>query len=114
MWCGSLRRRDTGFIFAPTRRCACGFTSTGFRASGILTARWCRRHCIKPEPAIYRRLFEKFGIRPEESFFIDDVQANIDGARACGMDGYCFADGDVGWLKKRLEEVTGRKLTGPQ
>lgn len=71
-------------------------------------------HCIKPEPAIYRRLFEKFDIRPEESFFIDDVQANIDGARACGMDGYCFADGDVGRLKKRLEEVTGRKLTGPQ
>ena len=35
-------------------------------------------------------------------------------ARACGMDGYCFADGDVGKLKRRLEEVTGRKLTGPQ
>lgn len=64
-------------------------------------------HCLKPEPQIYRRLFEKFSIRPEESFFIDDMQANIEGARACGMDGYCFADGDVKRLRERLREVLG-------
>lgn len=60
-------------------------------------------HLLKPEPAIYKRLFEKFSILPEESFFIDDLQVNIDGARDCGMDGYCFADGDV----KRLRGVLG-------
>ena len=32
---------------------------------------------LKPDPAIYRRLFERFDIRPEESFFIDDIQENI-------------------------------------
>ena len=57
---------------------------------------------LKPDPAIYRRLFEKFQIRPEESFFIDDLQENIDGAKACGMAGYCFADGDVVKLRKEL------------
>ena len=56
---------------------------------------------LKPEPEIFRRLFEKFSILPEESFFIDDIQANIDGAAACGMKGYCFADGDVDVYKRQ-------------
>lgn len=60
---------------------------------------------LKPEPAIYMRLFEKFSIRPEESFFIDDLIANIEGAKACGMDGYCFADQDTGRLKAVLCEL---------
>lgn len=59
--------------------------------------------CIKPQKEIYRRLFEKFGLKPEECIFIDDVQLNIDGARACGMDGYCFADQDIEKLKCFLE-----------
>lgn len=59
---------------------------------------------LKPDPAIYKRLFEKFAIRPEESFFIDDLPANIEGARQCGMAGYCFADGDVEKLEKHLFE----------
>lgn len=57
---------------------------------------------LKPDPAIYMRLFEKFGIRPEESFFIDDLAANIEGARKTGMDGHCFADGDVNSLREVL------------
>lgn len=57
---------------------------------------------LKPEPEIFRRLFEKFSILPEESFFIDDIQANIDGAAARGMKGYCFADGDVEKLREYL------------
>ena len=50
---------------------------------------------LKPQKEIYERLFEKFNIKPEESYFIDDLQLNIDGAAACGMKGYCFADGNV-------------------
>lgn len=59
---------------------------------------------LKPEPEIFERLFERYSLRPEESFFIDDLEANIEGARRCGMDGYCFADGDVERLKKYLWE----------
>lgn len=57
---------------------------------------------LKPQKEIYERLFVKFGIKPEESFFVDDLQMNIDGAKACGMDGYCFADGNVERLKEKL------------
>lgn len=59
---------------------------------------------LKPEKEIYLTLFEKFGLKPEECFFIDDVQANIDGAKAAGMDGHCYAHGDVEILKKALKE----------
>ena len=60
--------------------------------------------CIKPQKEMYEHLFERFGLKPEECFFIDDVKLNIDGAKACGMDGYCFADGDLAGLEKALEE----------
>ena len=64
--------------------------------------------CIKPQREIYERLFAKFGLRPEECFFIDDLQLNIDGAKDCGMDGYCFEDGDIGKLKAVLAGLRGR------
>ncbi len=59
---------------------------------------------LKPEKEIYLTLFEKFSLKPEECFFIDDVQANIDGAKAAGMDGHCYYHGDVEILKKALKE----------
>lgn len=59
---------------------------------------------LKPEKEIYLTLFEKFGLKPEECFFIDDVQKNIDGAKAAGMDGHCYAHGDVEILKEALKE----------
>lgn len=61
--------------------------------------------CIKPQPFLYRRFFERFDLKPEECFFIDDVQANIDGAKACGMDGYCFNDGKIDKLVEFLETL---------
>lgn len=58
--------------------------------------------CVKPQKEMYQHLFQRFGLKPEECFFIDDLQNNIRGARACGMDGYCFADGDVEKLRQVL------------
>ncbi len=63
---------------------------------------------LKPDAAIYKRLFEKYSLCPEECFFIDDLPANIEGGRACGMDGYCFADGDTERLRAFLMERLGR------
>ncbi len=70
---------------------------------GILFS--AQEKCIKPQKEIYERLFKRFSLQPEECFFVDDLQRNIDGARACGMEGHCFADGDVGRLKAVLEEL---------
>jgi putative hydrolase of the HAD superfamily len=39
----------------------------------------------KPEPEIYLLAARRLGIRPEDCVFVDDVQANVDGARAVGM-----------------------------
>lgn len=61
--------------------------------------------CIKPQKEMYLHLFDRFGLKPEECFFIDDIQLNIDGARACGMDGYCFADGRLDRLKSALADL---------
>ncbi len=57
---------------------------------------------LKPEKEIYLTLYEKFSLNPEECFFIDDVQKNIDGAKATGMDGHCYYHGDIEILKKDL------------
>ena len=50
-------------------------------------------------------MFEKFHLKAEECFFIDDRQDNIDSAKGCGMDGYCFADGNVERLRAYMEEM---------
>lgn len=59
---------------------------------------------IKPEKEIYNILFEKFSLKPEKCFFIDDVQKNIDGAKNAGMDGHCYSHGDLEILKADLRE----------
>ncbi|HBG12796.1 MAG TPA: HAD family phosphatase, partial [Clostridium sp.] len=61
--------------------------------------------CLKPQKEMYGHLFERFHLKPEECFFIDDLSMNIEGARGCGMDGYCFEDGDVKRLKEFLSTI---------
>ena len=51
---------------------------------------------MKPQPEIYRLCLERFGLKAEECFFIDDVPANIAGAKECGISGAVFhADADA-------------------
>lgn len=59
---------------------------------------------IKPEPEIYKRLFEKFGLEPSECIFADDRADNIEGSRAMGMDGIVFSNA------KQYESELRRKL----
>lgn len=59
---------------------------------------------MKPQPDIYRLCMERFGLKPEECIFIDDVQANVDGAAACGIAGTVFT-GDVSVLRNSLSEA---------
>ena len=59
---------------------------------------------LKPEKEIYETLYKKFSLIPEECYFIDDVQANIDGAKATGMDGHCYYHGDIEILRAALIE----------
>ena len=58
--------------------------------------------CMKPQKEMYEHLFERFCLKPEECYFVDDLPLNIEGGRACGMEGYCFADADVTRLREAL------------
>ncbi|WP_317494396.1 HAD family phosphatase [Haloechinothrix sp. LS1_15] len=49
----------------------------------------------KPAPAIYRTLLERYGLRPERTFFTDDLPRNIEAARALGIDAEHFVDAET-------------------
>lgn len=40
---------------------------------------------LKPDARIYRLALEKFELTPQRTVFIDDILANVDGARAVGL-----------------------------
>ena len=44
-------------------------------------------HCLKPDPAIYHILFQRFNLDPHNCLFIDDSPANIEAAKKLGMEG---------------------------
>lgn len=46
---------------------------------------------LKPDPRIYAHLLETFGLTPHESVFLDDVPANVEGARNAGMQAVVFS-----------------------
>jgi 2-haloacid dehalogenase len=55
---------------------------------------------VKPDRAIYDLAIRRFGVDPAACLFVDDGAANIEGARAAGINGYVF-DGADG-LRTRL------------
>lgn len=61
---------------------------------------------VKPQPGIYELACRKFGIRPEESLFIDDLPINIEGARQAGLQGIVF-HGDTAELRSELKKYIG-------
>lgn len=47
---------------------------------------------IKPDPAIYRLLMERYGLKPQECVFLDDLEVNIEAGKALGIHGIVFRD----------------------
>ena len=45
---------------------------------------------IKPHEVIFRHTIETYGLAPSETVFLDDVQANVDGARSVGIEARLF------------------------
>jgi 2-haloacid dehalogenase len=58
---------------------------------------------LKPAPAIYRLLLERFSIDPSRAVFIDDVAANAEGGRPLGIHGIHFHDAHQ--LREELTEL---------
>jgi 2-haloacid dehalogenase len=55
---------------------------------------------LKPDPAIYYRALERFGLKPEQALFVDDRKINVEGAEAVGMHGHLFTGAED--LRRRL------------
>ena len=64
----------------------------------VVSADW---KLLKPQPEIYWTLFREYGLKPEECFFIDDLNINIEGAWHVGMGGTIF-DGSLPRLRRDL------------
>jgi 2-haloacid dehalogenase len=47
---------------------------------------------LKPDPAIYTLLLERYGLDGRDCVFIDDSKANVEGARAVGMHGIHYVE----------------------
>ncbi len=56
---------------------------------------------VKPNAEIFEHLLNKFDLKGEECLFVDDNAANIQGAKAVGIEGYLF-DGDAQKLREYL------------
>ena len=59
---------------------------------------------LKPDPELYRRLFPRVGLSPGECFFIDDLHLNVEAARWCGMQAFCYQN-DISRLRAALREA---------
>ncbi len=58
---------------------------------------------IKPDPRIFRILFERHGVAPESAVFIDDVAGNAAAAAALGVHGIHFRSPDQ--LRRELVDA---------
>lgn len=50
----------------------------------------CEEHLVKPEPGIYKRLLDRYHLKPEECVFMDDRADNAAAAAAFGIHAICF------------------------
>ncbi len=58
---------------------------------------------MKPEPQIFVHLLERFGLQAQESVLIDDLQANVDGARGVGLHAIRFQNATQ--CRQELDEL---------
>lgn len=62
---------------------------------------------IKPDPAIYRLLLERYELEPEESIFLDDTGENIKTANELGIHGIVFENKEQ--ALRDMEQIIGGK-----
>jgi putative hydrolase of the HAD superfamily len=60
----------------------------------------------KPDPAYFHAVVDELGVRPEEAVFVDDMRANVLGAREAGLRAVLFPATDThGHLRLKLREA---------
>ena len=66
----------------------------------------------KPDPEIYLLTAQRLGVRPVECVFVDDMLANVEGARSLGMAGILHKHPDI--TIPKVEELLEIPLTSSQ
>lgn len=61
-----------------------------------------REKLLKPESEIYMKFVTNYGLKPEESLFIDDTEINVNAAKALGFHSIQFKSPEQ--LKEELKE----------
>ena len=70
----------------------------------------CDVKLIKPDPQIYKALYEKYKLNPQETVFFDDTEKNIIAAQETGMHGIIFKD--VKSAVNEFDELVKKENTG--
>lgn len=105
-WLHSLKERGyrvyilSNYGAAPYRYARENFTYFE-EADGIVISSDVKM--IKPEPGIYQHLLKTYGLKPEETVFLDDRRDNIEAAEAFGIKGIIFENYTQG--KEELEKL---------
>jgi len=75
--------------------------------SGVVVS--CEVKLIKPDPKIYQHLTTRFSLKPEECIFVDDLQENVEAARACGWQAEQLTDTTKGGelLDQIVQRIVG-------
>lgn len=71
------------------RECEAALVFRNETDGGILS--W-KDKLIKPNPAIYQLLLDRYGLKAQESVFIDDTKVNIEAGEALGIRGIVYRD----------------------
>ncbi len=109
-WLLRLKRRGFRiYILSNYGKCSFAFNEPRYPflklADGKLISYEVQK--LKPEAEIYRALLMRYGLKAEESVFLDDVPANVEGARKLGFSGIVFHS--FSQAAAELEEILAAK-----
>jgi len=105
-WIRSLKKAGyrcyylSNFSNKVRRDCADALDFLGYMDGGILSY---QDKVIKPQREIYQLLLDRYGLRAEESVFLDDTEKNLPTARELGIHTILFQDREQ--AVRELEEL---------
>ncbi|MCR5753334.1 MAG: HAD family phosphatase [Acetatifactor sp.] len=92
-WVQELKKKGfdvyylSNFSEKAKKECSDALNFLPYMDGGILSY---KEKMVKPDPAIYKLLMERYGLKAQESVFLDDTLANVEAARLVGMHGIHF------------------------
>ncbi len=96
-WICALKKEGYGVYFLSNfsakayKECADALAFLPYTDGGILSF---QEKLVKPDPAIYRLLLSRYGLKAAECVFIDDLEENVQASRAEGFAGIVFQTKD--------------------